>query len=358
MTDGQTLFAVFALLYLVECLRLTPSSAWMAAGGSRSLWRVIRPWSRLHVAGGSPLLLSAMPPLQAHALALPWPFIPGQDALLVKLGGGMTAHVAWGTLQPRVEEAMLHLDAATRTRMPSEALAEIWKVRLEDWRGMTAEERRSAFLKHTRTTLDTKAAAASATAVACHTRMLRITATAHFMGCFGVLSVLYHRHGDSPIVLITLGALLLLQFAQSWLFLRVTRRLKIRVPHRRWRALGIALLPQLTMRAADVICLTAEGESPHPLAWRALLGDKAWLPHARQFWREARYVPGWTQNEALPLEAVALHAFFRHEKTDETEYDPAPGSTLPFCPRCHAEYQTGVTTCADCGGLELRNPVG
>lgn len=46
MTDGQTLFAVFALLYLIECLRLVPSTAWMAAGADTSRWGSIRPWSR------------------------------------------------------------------------------------------------------------------------------------------------------------------------------------------------------------------------------------------------------------------------------------------------------------------------
>jgi hypothetical protein len=74
-----------------------------------------------------------------------------------------------------------------------------------------------------------------------------------------------------------------------------------------------------------------------------LLEEKAWLQIARTFWREARYLPGWSQNEALPLEAEALHAFFRHEGIAETDYDPPSAAKLPACPRCGAEFQTGIT---------------
>lgn len=356
MTDGQTLFAVFALLYLIECLRLMPSTAWMASGSGKSGWSLLRPWGRLQVSDGSPLLLSPLPPMQAHALALPWVFVPEHDSLRVRLTDTMSARIAWDQLAPRVEETLLHLDAVTRVRLPSKTLAEVWQQRLTEWRGLEPDQRRSAFLKHARSTLDSPSALKSATAASLLTRPLRLCATILFIWCFVVISVLYHRFGDGPVVIAAAGVLLLLQFIQSWLFLRSTRKDKAAIPHRRWRALGIAFLPQLAMRAFDSLNLTTVGEPPHPLAWRGLLDEKHWLQHARLFWREARYVPGWPQNESLPLEAEALQKFFRHEGIAEAEYDPPSAAKLPTCPRCSAEYQIGIATCADCGGVELRPP--
>ncbi len=356
MTDGQTLFAVFALLYLIECLRLVPSTAWMAAGAEKSRWGSIRPWSRFQIGGGSPLLLAPLPPLQAHTLALPWLFVPEHDSLRVRLSDSMSTNLAWDKFSLRVEETTLHLDASTSVRLPSHTLAKIWQQHLAEWRCMTPDQRRSAFLKHARTSLDTKAATNAAIEAAKLTRSLRMLATIHFMWCFGVISVVYHRFGDSLLVLGAAAVLLLLQIIQSWLFLRTTRKMTMSIPHRRWRALGIALLPQLSMRAADAVSLTTDQEPPHPLAWRGLLDEKAWLQAARNFWREARYIPGWSQNDTLPLEAEAFQTFFQHENVEESDYDPPTDTKLPNCPRCGAEFQTGMTACNDCGGVELRTP--
>jgi len=357
MTDGQTLFAVFALLYLAECLRLVSPTTWMAAGPGGRGWTAIRPWSRLQIAGGSPLLLSALPPMRAHVTALPWLFVPEQDFLKVRLSDGMTARIAWDRLCPRVEDADLHLDPITRLRMPSEALAEIWRRRLAGWRELPPDRRRDAFLDLARASLDTKAAAETANDATRRTRLLRTTATLHFIWCFGVISAAYHRFGDSLVVLAAASVLFLLQIVQSWLFLRDTRPVKSLIPHRRWRALGIALLPQLAMRAADAVGFAGRQEPPHPLAWRGLLDDLAWLSHARRFWREARYHPGWTRDDSLTPEAEALKAFFCHEGVAGSDYDPPPSAKLPVCPRCNAEFQAGITLCKDCGGVELRTPL-
>lgn len=355
MTDGQTLFAVFALLYLIECLRLAPSAAWMAAGAEKSRWGVIRPWSRLQIASGSPLLLSALPPHQAHTSALPWLFVPEQDALRVCLTDSQHVSIAWDKLMLQAEESTLHLDTATHLRLSSPAQAKLWAQRLSKWRVQTPEQRRSAFLKHARASLDTKAAT-RATRAAERTKSLRLLASILFVWCFGVISVIYHRFGDGFIVLATAGMLMLMQFIQSWLFLRTTHGMQPGIPHRRWRALGIAFLPQLAMRAADVVSLAGDEEPPHPLAWRGLIKDDAWRESARRFWREARYTPGWSRNEVLPVEAEALQDFFYRESIAETDYDPPFASKLPVCPRCGAEFQPHMTTCTSCGGVELRSP--
>ena len=220
---------------------------------------------------------------------------------------------------------------------------------------MTPEQRHSAFLKHAQATLDTQAAAKTATRAAESTKSLRLLASILFIWCFGVISVIYQRFGDGFIVLATAGVLLLVQFIQSWLFLRATRGMQPGIPHRRWRALGIAFLPQLALRAADAVSLAGDDDPPHPLAWRGLIKDDTWLESARRFWREARYTPGWSQNEVMPAEAEALQSFFHREDIPETDYDPPSASKLPVCPRCGAEFQTHITTCTSCGGVELRN---
>lgn len=356
MTDGQTLFAVFALLYLVECLRLMPSMAWVAAGAGKSRWKVLRPWARLQVGGGSPLLLSALPPMTAHTVALPWLFIPAVDGLRVRLADSMTTLVAWDKMVPRAEEGTLHLDASTHVKLTSASLAQTWAVRLAEWRDLPPEKRRSAFLKQARASIDPKQAEKIANETAKITRGLRRLATILFVWCFGIISAVYHRFGDGILVLSAAGILLLLQMVQAWLFLRCTRSIKHTLPYRRWRALGIAFLPQLAMRAADAVSLATEEEPPHPLAWKTLLDDPEWLANARQFWREARYIPGWPNSEALPPEAEALQTFFRQAELAESDYDVPSTAKLPTCPRCGAEFQLGVPLCKDCGGVELREP--
>jgi len=354
MSDGQTLFAVFALLYLIECLRLVPATAWMAAGAEKQHWSTLRPWTRFQIGGGSPLLLAALPPMKGHTLALPWLFVPEEAALRVRLNDAMTVSLDWDKLRPHAEESTLHLDSATRVRLSSPARARIWQQRLLEWRELRPEQRRSAFLKHARTSLDIKTAETAATEAARHTRPLRLLATLHFIWCFAVITVVYRLYGDGLPVLMAALTLLLLQFTQSWLFLRATSQAP--VPYRRWRALGIAFLPQLAMRAFDAVSLTTDAEPPHPLAWHGLLEEQRWLQTARQFWREARYVPGWPQSETLPVEAEALQTFFRLENIAKTDYAPQPTAKLPACPRCGAEYQVGINTCTDCGGVELLPP--
>ncbi len=355
MSDGQTLIAVFTLLYLVECLRLVPPSAWLAAGSARVRWTASRPRSRLRIVGGAPCLLPPLPPMQAYVASLPWPFIPQDDVLQAHLGDGVVVPIMWQELSPRVEESVLHLTVGVSLRFSSPMAAERGRMRLEEWRASAVEERRTSFLTYARRTLRTHAATRRARAAALRTRALRFVATIHFVGCFGVLSVLYHRFGDSMVVLAALGVLWALQGVQAYLFLRFSRRCRSPIPHRRWRALGIALLPQYAMRAADALLLP-EVEPPHPLAWRDLLGDAVWLQHARHFWREARYFPGWMQNSALPLSAQALQTFFHRQKITEAEFDPPNSGQCPVCPRCGAEFQTGISLCKGCGGVELRPP--
>jgi hypothetical protein len=125
MTDGQTLFAVFALLYLIECLRLVPSTAWMAAGAEKMRWSVIRPWMRLQIGGGSPCCSPRCRPCRRMPSRCRGCSFPNKMSLRVRLTDGMSATIAWDKLSLRVEETTLQLDAATRVRLPTPALADL-----------------------------------------------------------------------------------------------------------------------------------------------------------------------------------------------------------------------------------------
>lgn len=358
MTDGQTLLAVFAAFYLIECLWLVHARAWVAAGMQGGAWRWLRPIDRFQIAGGAPVLLSPLPPFKAHLHTLPWLFVPRDDSLAVVLADGTEARIPWNMLKPRVEEHTLHLDAATSVRLPGKAAAQAWGATLDEWKALTPEKRRAAFLKLARESLDAAAAGQLITHASQQTRALRVLGEVIFFWCFGVIAIIYRWLGESTPTLAVIAALPLFTIAQAWLFLRVTRKHALDIPYRRWKALGMVFLPHQAARAADAVSL-ARQHLPHPLAFHEQLDPKTFLAAARTFWRTARYFPGWETAGPLPAEAEALEKFFRAQNLAATDYDPAPelgAHAVAWCPRCHAPFLKTDTTCQDCGGVELRTP--
>ena len=355
MTDGQTLFAVFAAFYLIECLWLVHARAWVAAGDRGSTWRFLRPFDRFQVGGGAPVLLSPLPPQKAHLHTLPWLLVPRDAALAVQQANGTTASIPWDALEPRVEDHLLHLDAQTTVRTINKHAAQTWADTLKAWKIKTPEKRRTAFLKHARESLDGAKASQLIEQASERTRVLRILGELVFFWCFGTITIIYKWFGESPKTYAIVAVLPLLTLAQAWTFLRVTRKYQIEIPHRRWRALGMVFLPHLAMRAADLVSLT-HSHLPHPLAFHQQLKKDVFLTAARGFWRTARYVPGWKTADPLPVEAEALEQFFRAQDLPPTEYDPVPelgDQAVAWCPCCHAPFLKADTTCQDCGGVEL-----
>jgi len=356
MTDGQTLFAVFTAFYLIECLWLNHARAWLAAGTGGTGWRFLRPFGRFQISGGAPTLLTPLPPFVAHLYSLEWLFIPRDEGLAIAQTDGTHTLIAWEKLHPRVEATTLHLDAVSSARLPTAAAATTWQQTLTEWKALTPEKRRRAFLKHARQSLDPAQAEKLAATATQHTRATRILGSVLFFWCFATITIVYQRLGESTATFAVLAALPVLTLTQAILFLRITRQHALSIPHRRWRALGMVFLPHQAMRAADFISL-AHTHHPHPLAFRALISNTAFFTAARTFWRTARYHPGWQTSPDLTPEAEALETFFRAQDIPATDYDPAPelshGATA-WCPRCHAPFLTPEKPCTDCGGVELR----
>lgn len=356
MTDGQTLLAVFAAFYLLECLWMVNARAWIARGAEHTKWRFSQAFDRLQFAGGAPVLLAPLPPFKAHLHALPWLFLPRAEALGIVQGDGTEAAVAWDEVKPRVEDHTLHVGGSVRVRLPSEAAARHWEQLLTEWRGLTPEKRRAAFLKHARESLDAGKVAQLVEKATQRTRWLRLVGEVVFLWCFGVIAVTYRWLGEHRTTYAVIATLPLFTLTQTWLFLRVTKRHAVKVPHRPWRALGMVFLPHQAARAADLVTLAHE-HLPHPLAFHAQMEQTAFVDAARRFWRAARYVPGWKTAETPPVEVEALEKFFHSQKLAESDYDPAPelgAHAVAWCPCCHAPFLKADVPCRDCSGVDLK----
>ncbi len=354
MTDGQTLLAVFAAFYLMECLWVMPSQAWLAVSRER-ITRFLRPWDRFHVAGGSPVLLHLIPAPQVPSM--PWLLVAEAAHLALHRDDGTCESLDWSTIEPQASEKTLRLNAHHTLRLPNAADATAWAALVTAWKALRPEQRRAAFLKHAQQTLSATEAAAQS-AFAGKTRTLAQQGGFILAWCFFVLAPAYHFLGDSTRFLILLAALPVLTFSQAFLFLRFIRTHRLTVSHRFWRALGIALLPHLAARAIDLINDTLPRKTLlHPLAWFDQPSKAVWLENARTFWRRSKYRHGWKTATELPTEAQALETFFKAENLPTEDYDPAPALQAPataWCPCCHASFVKADLLCPDCGGVELK----
>jgi hypothetical protein len=356
MTDGQTLYAVFAAFYLIECLRLVHARAWLAAGEKELRWRWRRGIGNLVVSGGSPVLLSALPPLRAHVQTLPWLFSPRTDGLAIQTSDGSLGLLPWDEVKPQTDGALLKPGRQIALRLPSEESAAFWKTTLEHWCELTPEKRRAAFLKHARASLDTDDAKKTAETASERTVALRVCGEMIFMWTFMVFPALYYWYGEHRITFTALAMLPVMTVTQAFFFLRAVKKHRLPVKHRWWRALALATLPHQSIRAADIVSLLP-AHLPHPLALRGLVKEEDLLEVAREMWRAARYQPGWSSTETLTPEAEALERFFKEQKLAPDDYDPAPQlapEVIAWCPRCHAPFLKADAPCRDCGGVELK----
>ncbi len=358
MTDGQLLFAVFAALYLIECLRWIPAHSWICVGSMGGRWRFRHPSKNFAARGIGAVLLAPLPPFRAHFVAMPWLFVPERDHLVVRDDNRAATRVTWDKLKPHAEGSSIILDGLAIVRLPSSSLASGWCARLREWTAMPEGEREKSFLDHAARSLDAEAVKETAAALTERTRLLHANAGLILVWCFGVVSGIYAWYGETPQLWIALLVLLGLQITQTTLFWRATRHAnhESKVPYRFWKALSAAIMPQHSVRAADHICRALSLE-PHPLAARLLVDPAAFLTHARRFWREARFQKGWQTTGTLTLEAVALDRFFTSSGTDIASLEEAPArdtTSVSYCPRCLAQFQLAAGECLDCDGVALR----
>ncbi len=352
MTDGQSLLLLFVALYFIECLRWLPGSCRLLIG-SGGYWILRKPFQPVELAGGSPGLLGVLPPLQCHIRTQPWQLIPAAAGLELQAEDRLPQLVSWAEVRPVVDGRMLHIGPRHKIRCLSDGHARLARQQVESWLTLSQEAQEQDFLRSAEASLQAAPVKAQAAQTSEKTKRLRHLGAVIFVWAFMVIVALYRWLGDDVEVLWAGAGLLVLQAVQAVLFYRAAQGL----PHRFWKALAVALLPQHAMRAADLLSDAPEQNlaalPPHPLAARALLGDAAWKKLACQFWKQVRYQPSATTD----LKCRALEAFFEQEKLPLAELETAPvqqpGSAM-FCPSCHAQFQAGAKVCQDCRGVELK----
>lgn len=348
MTDGQSLLLLFVALYFIECLRwLPPQSLLLTGSGGR--WSGWRPFQPIELRGRCPVLLGLLPPHQAHLITLSWQLIPAEAGVELHLDDRRPLLLPWDQVQPVADGRTLQLSPQVQVRWPHEKQAAHACLQVRQWLAMTHQEREADFLEHARHTLEAAPLTALAAELTTRTRWLRHLGSLIFIWTFGVLAILYRWLGDGMEVLWAAAGLLTLQLSQAVLFFRQARAL----PHRFWKALMVALLPQHAMRAADLLCDVPSSVPAHPLAAKSLIGDEAWKKMACQMWKTARFQPSATTR----LQCLVLEAHLEKEglPVSEIEAPPPqqPGSLL-YCPSCQSQFKDGTHVCQDCGDVPLR----
>lgn len=350
MTDGQYLLLLFATLYLIECLRWRPAAS-RVLHGSRRRWASRRPLRPVEVARRHPALLGVLPPLQVHTAAMPWLAIPAGEELELYTESKSPVRIPWGKVTVVVHEAELVFSSSCKIRCLSETHARQWEQQIQAWKTMSPGEREAAFLKLATASLSEGESTAALEKLEADTRALRWLGGLLFVFTFGVLSVIYRWVGEGLEVLIAAGVLFVLMFVQAVLFFRRARGL----PHRFLKALPMALLPQHSIRAADLLCDAALAKTAphHPLAYRVLLGDGAWKKLAGEYWRAVKHQAG----PAAALQKQALESYFKGQgiALEDLELKPErQAGSAAYCPVCQAQFQAEAKHCRDCGGVELK----
>lgn len=357
MTDGQTLFIAFAFLYLLECLRWLPESAWLVSGHDTGHWKERRVLDFLRGRGVGAALSRWLPPLDPTLAVMVWPFVPRDSGLEVIVAGSKSRFiVAWDDVSPQVDETKVRVGGESpMVRFVNGAHAQAWSEAVAFWKTLPAEQRPQAFAKFVRPTLDTTAVEKLGLSLERRTRWLRFNGDLILIWLFMGVAVMYWRFGDHWQTLAALGLLAFFMLQQAVLFLLASRAKNgAPMPWRYAKALGILFFPPLAIRAADAFSRLQE-TIPHPLGCKKLLKDKVWHQTASEIWRQARFQPDWP-TAADGADAAVLRRFFQKNKVDistlETPSDRVPAGGI-YCPRCHATYLKSDTPCADCGGVEL-----
>jgi hypothetical protein len=365
MTDGQWLFLTFLVLYLVETLRWLPPQCGLLVGqGGTGGWRWQRPSVRFQFGGRSAVFLPFLPPLQTWQITCPWHWMPEEGGLRIKAeeSGSPERLIPWPELRPRTEESTLLLTDHRRLLTPNATEATRLANQLQAWQKLAPAQRAAAFTTEALRLLDPEHAKETATLADHPTRALRWLGSGILIWCYGGITWLYWRLGESSWLYGGVIGLFLLMLTQALLFVWACRK-RVRqgrktIPWWGFKMLGILLFPPMAIRAADPFFATQD-TFYHPLAGRHLVSEKSWLAAALQTWRDTLYRPGWKKTPPESrLEVQTLRQFLAAQKVDidTLDTDNAPSTTArdpQYCPRCRALFTAAATSCADCGGIEL-----
>ena len=349
MTDGQWLFTLFLLLYLVESLRLQPKSAWLWT----SRRRLSRPFLPLDFAGRHLILLPILPPLQAFGHLRTWELAPCSSGLeLLDPQNANHPILPWETVQPTLDGTKLILTAEHHLHCLHQASAETWLERLQRWKKSSEADREKDFLELATNSLNGAELSAVMKQISNETRLLRLFGTMIFFTCFGVITAIYRRYGDGHEVLYAAAALISLQWIQAALFWRANGRLAHPLKHRFWKMVACAILPQHAMRAADHLCEALSPEA-HPLAAIPEMGDADKPKYLRPFWKSLQH----STAQSAALQQLALATFLKAQNISEDQLQEIPekqSGSMAYCPQCSAQFRDPTAHCKDCGDQPLK----
>ena len=357
MTDGQIFALAYLAFYLMECVRWVPIRAWLFQGYAKRAWSGAQPWSVFRTRSGGGVLLWPLP-LKPHVVTANWPCVPHEEGLHVSNDENGTIHrIPWDQVKARAEGPMLNVAKGIAVRCVNPASATSWAENVTLWKGQTQPEREANFAEKARRMFDLSALQNVVEEMFRETRWLRILGSVIFFWSVLVIPVTYWRFSDDWPTFAVIGSLFLLLIVQTSLLGKASKG-RPQMRHDRFtRLLSTALFPPISIRAADWICQHKLQEF-HPLtAFKTWESPELFEKIATQTWRQTRWPRGTSaESGSDDLQVKALEEFLDAQGLPAEKCDAAPlqqSGSESYCPRCHTQYASPASVCADCGGVKL-----
>jgi len=355
MSEVGTLFVVFLLIYLAQCLWWTPPGASVFAlgtigKGARKKQGFV--WHALDLAG---VLANPLPPLSPLVVS-DWPgFQPEPDRFChCPPAGAEPVSFPWETLAVTSSDSRLLCNG-----VPVLKAGEAQIQRCAEFLRRTAKLKRGrreraieAWLSRS---TDQKAASQELEVFRRRSRWLRIITNVEFFLLFLIVPLAFRSLGTRALwpAVTALAAIAISVTLEFWMLHRALfpessgARMK--------SAVTILLSPVAAVRACDAVSkelLTGF----HPLAVASvILPDEEFKHFASEQLRACRYGPasgGWYGAKLQK----ALESLIR-QKGMQPEHLMSPSkqesNCVAYCPRCLAQYVNDRAECADCGYQEL-----
>jgi hypothetical protein len=379
MTDLQTLYLIFAIVYLTQCVAWVPLDARVFSRSWLGRWQA-----------GAPELELAAWKVKA-VFSHPLPFLSG---LLVQPGAPpiVTAEVIvdanWNDPAPRaghelpgvvefpppgkIENKGNHVLASGCVfyRASSAELARHVTSLLRAIAKLPADQRAHAIEKDLRRQFDVRLIEERLSAYAKSAFWVQALANTLFLLLFAVAPAYVVIGAIDPAWWSLLVVTLLVIAANTWSFRRAYRALYPEDGEGRWtETLTVALSPFAAIRAADTLFrhLLAVHD---PLAVACVvLRRPVFERFAARALREIRFPLRPTAAESAQPQALRAALWFRHtrdrivesflrKQVDDVEAFLAPpaansAGSRSFCPRCRNQFRLESGECTDCAGVAL-----
>lgn len=379
MTERQALLAVFALIYLTECL------FWVRRGAVAFRTWLGRRWQ--YVPDGE------LARNDHGGLHWGWPLPPFGDFLVTrgfpvsfspKGVFGFTSECPHPSGRALHSGRFIPWDSIESTTPDGRRLLinreELWvgdtvhtPTRLASWiiecSRLSPKERGEKIGHAIKAQFDTEAFEARLKAFQEETRWLDTLCLGFFAFVFVLVPAVIGRFGWLPALWFLIPSLFIQSGLIAWTFQRLHRN---RYPHagddRFKHTLVIAMAPASTIRARDTL-MRGVVEEFHPLCAAAVLLNKERFEQvARSWWRDLLFpmLPECPSDSAAAMETErwyrdecrsAFRRVLNTKKLDPDSWTLAPAPSEPvnalYCPRCEAQFTAVAKSCGPCGGRPL-----